>query len=117
MTSCPSIWEISTVKNHKPISEKKLLANRQNALKSTGPTTEAGKAVASRNATTHGMTAKALPLPPDEQQCYEERTAAFTRAARPADEIEEWLVAAAANASLRVDRCRRCEQAELADRR
>ena len=38
-------------------SEKQFAANRANALKSTGPVTEAGKRKASRNAVTHGLTA------------------------------------------------------------
>lgn len=36
-------------------SERKALANRRNALKSTGPRTAAGKARSSRNATKHGF--------------------------------------------------------------
>ena len=39
------------------ISEKQLAANRQNAQKSTGPKTPEGKAIASQNSTTHGLTA------------------------------------------------------------
>lgn len=37
-------------------------ANRLNAQKSTGPKTQAGKAVSSRNALTHGLSAKAIIL-------------------------------------------------------
>jgi len=37
------------------ISERKLAANRANALVSTGPRTAAGKAVSSRNALKHGL--------------------------------------------------------------
>lgn len=39
-------------------SEKKILANRQNALKSTGPTTAAGKAIVAKNAVKHGLCAR-----------------------------------------------------------
>jgi hypothetical protein len=38
-------------------SERRIAANRRNALKSTGPRTEAGKAVAARNAVRHGLSA------------------------------------------------------------
>ncbi len=41
-------------------SDKQILANRENALVSTGPKTEAGKAMASRNATKHGIFAREL---------------------------------------------------------
>ncbi len=39
----------------KPISEKRLAANRENAKKSTGPRTEEGKARSSKNAVKHGF--------------------------------------------------------------
>src|SRR5580658_6985610 len=43
----------------KNMTEKKLEANRKNALKSTGPKTAFGKAVSSRNAVKHGVLAEA----------------------------------------------------------
>ena len=39
----------------RPVSEAQLNANRQNAQKSTGPTSEAGKATVSQNRRTHGL--------------------------------------------------------------
>lgn len=47
------------------ISERKLLANRANAKKSTGPRTERGKACSSRNAVTHGLFCKKGLFAPD----------------------------------------------------
>ncbi len=47
----------------RPISERKLLANRANAKRSTGPRTEAGKAAARRNALKHGIRSRSLDLP------------------------------------------------------
>ena len=47
----------STLEQNK-LSEKKLLANRQNAKKSTGPRSLQGKRASSFNATKHGMLAK-----------------------------------------------------------
>jgi hypothetical protein len=43
--------------NVKPISEKRLAANRANALKSTGPRTPEGRARSAQNARKHGFTA------------------------------------------------------------
>ena len=40
------------------ISEKQLLANQQNALKSTGPKTNEGRAISARNSLKHGLLAK-----------------------------------------------------------
>ncbi len=44
----------------KPISEKRLAANRENAKKSTGPRTDEGKARSSRNAVKHGFRASSF---------------------------------------------------------
>lgn len=47
------------------ISERRLAANRANALKSTGPRTPAGKQRVSQNACTIASTPKSTPLPPN----------------------------------------------------
>ncbi len=39
----------------RPVSERKIQANRNNALRSTGPKTERGKRIVSRNAIKHGF--------------------------------------------------------------
>ncbi|SYZ74483.1 hypothetical protein TRIP_C90111 [Candidatus Zixiibacteriota bacterium] len=41
-----------------PVSQKQLIANRLNALKSTGPRTPLGKLRSSRNALKHGLYSK-----------------------------------------------------------
>ncbi len=46
----------------RPISERKLQANRANAKRSTGPRTEAGKAASCRNALKHGILSRAVDL-------------------------------------------------------
>ena len=57
-------------------------ANRRNALKSTGPKTPEGKAIASRNAITHGLSAR-MPVIPGENEA---EFAAYTE--RWLDELE-----------------------------
>jgi hypothetical protein len=42
----------------RPISERKILANRKNSLRSTGPRTPRGKSTASRNSIKHGLLAR-----------------------------------------------------------
>ncbi len=48
------------------ISAAKIEANRRNALKSTGPTTDAGKQASSRNAIKHGLFSATLVLPEED---------------------------------------------------
>jgi hypothetical protein len=43
-------------------SDRQISANRANALKSTGPRTDTGKANSAQNALTHGLTAQAALL-------------------------------------------------------
>ena len=45
------------------VSEKQLMANRQNALQSTGPRSAIGKGVSSQNAIRHGLRAEKTVLP------------------------------------------------------
>ena len=54
------------------ISEKKLLANRMNAKKSTGPKTENGKNKASMNALKHGLNARKFMLKDENVEEFEE---------------------------------------------
>ena len=49
-----------------PVSQRKLLANRRNALRSTGPRTPSGKAVAARNAITHGLLSRRVVMPTED---------------------------------------------------
>jgi hypothetical protein len=51
------------LKMKRPISERRLQANRANAKRSTGPKTEAGKAASRRNALKHGILSRSIDLP------------------------------------------------------
>ena len=52
-------------------SEAKILANRRNAKKSTGPRTSEGKAAASKNSLKHGLTARNDIINPENQADFD----------------------------------------------
>lgn len=70
----------------------RLAANRRNAKKSTGPTSAEGKAVASRNALRHGLTARKLLCDGEHTADFAGFAASLRDAFAPADEVEEQLV-------------------------
>jgi hypothetical protein len=51
-------------------SIKQIEANRSNALNGKGPRTAEGKARSSRNALTHGLTAKEIVIPGEDVAAY-----------------------------------------------
>jgi hypothetical protein len=53
-------------------SEKQLSANRENALKSHGPVTEAGRSAVRLNALKHGLRARQLVLPGESQEEFDQ---------------------------------------------
>jgi hypothetical protein len=66
------------------VSQRKRLANRSNARKSTGPHTARGKAIVSRNAVTHGLTTRFGPVLEGENEVdYIEFADAMRRDLRP----------------------------------
>ncbi len=99
------------------IVSKRIEANRRNAKKSKGPTTEAGKAKVRLNAMKHGMTAK-LPvaLPGEDPEVFKARFAAFKGDLKPQSFVEEHLAERAAFISLQIERCDRAIDAMLSDR-
>lgn len=54
------------------ISDKQLEANRRNALKSTGPKTEEGKSISSKNALTHGLRAQQIVIEGESQEEFDD---------------------------------------------
>ena len=97
-------------------SPKKADANRKNALKSTGPRTNRGKAIARFNAVKHGLTAKHLSFNPGhndaEQLFFEIISNQLTAELRPLGVVEEMLVQRIAWCQLRLRRVVVCEEAE-----
>jgi hypothetical protein len=77
----------------------------------TGPRTESGKQVSSRNALRHGLTAKTLVLTTEDKSAFDELRAALHAAHAPVNDLEHAAVEALAEAQWRLNRCRRHETA------
>lgn len=73
-------------------TEKQWHANRLNALRSTGPKTEEGKASSSLNALRHGLTATKIALPGEDETQYEALRAGLLAEYVPTSLAEEILV-------------------------
>lgn len=73
-------------------SIKQLRANRANAVDSTGPVTKAGKAIASRNSTRHGLLSSRLLLDGEDADAFEDLLTELGRSLRPSGAAECALV-------------------------
>src|ERR1700694_431290 len=69
-------------------SEQRLAANRANALKSTGPKTKNGKAVACLNATQHGLFSARLLLDDEEPAEFQRLLADLDSTLNPVGAVE-----------------------------
>jgi hypothetical protein len=95
------------------LSNARLKANQQNALRGKGPTSDAGRAASSRNALTHGLTAQLATLAaadPDTAQ----RVADWKGFYAPVGPEETWLVEQMALAAAQMDRCHVAGEAQRA---
>ena len=70
-------------------TQRQILANRQNADKSTGPKTPEGKLISSRNATRHGFYASAVLLPEEDRAEYVRLTRGVVGFYSPQSVLEE----------------------------
>jgi len=99
-----------------PISARKVIANRSNALRSTGPTSKAGKSRVRWNAVTHGLQVKALFLvviDGEERAAFFRFLKAFRRDLKPVGMLEEMHVEGAAVCYWLIQRSLRCEGGEI----
>jgi hypothetical protein len=87
-----------------PISAARLVANRANALHSTGPRTDSGKAAASLNAVKTGLTGRTVLLSTDDAAEYERHLAAFQDEYQPIGLCECELVQSVADTFWRLAR-------------
>ena len=107
-------------------SQKRIEANRRNAMRSTGPRTESGKARSkanaarstgprtaegkirsSLNALTHGLTARTPVLPGEDAAALQDRMDAWMADIQPRNPAEEALVRQAVQLSWRLERADR----------
>ncbi len=86
------------------VTEAKILANRRNAQKSTGPRTLKGKAIVSQNAAKHGLTAANNIISAENQADFELYRAQFLAELNPDSPMESMLAERIVNLSWRLKR-------------
>jgi len=96
------------------ISDAKLAANRENAQKSHGPATEAGKAAVRLNAYKTGLTGVTVVLPGSDFAFYAEHVKSYQKQFEPVGTEESALVQSIADIRWRLNRIPGLEQAILA---
>ena len=89
--------------------EKQIQANRLNAMKSTGPRTEAGKKVSRLNALRHGFRSSMPLLPGEDPEQLENLRESLHEACKPTDALQEILVAQMVDSEWKRQRLNRCE--------
>src|ERR687890_2032351 len=90
-------------------SKKQIQANRRNALKSTGPKTPDGKALARLNATKHGLLSQEILLPGEDEDALKELAERLWAELQPVGEMESLLVERIIDATWRLRRLSRVE--------
>src|SRR4051794_11013187 len=98
------------------VSQRKIDANRRNAKRSTGPRTEEGKDHVRLNALKHGLTARTVVLPHEDEVAYQQRREAWTKDLNPGGDVAAYLVERAVRISWQLDRADFHERARLARR-
>jgi len=98
------------------VSQRKLAANRANALVSTGPRTAAGKAVSSRNARRHGLLSSQVVLESEDPQELASLRKDLVAHLSPVGSLEELLVDRIVTGFWRLRRANRVERALMEDR-
>jgi hypothetical protein len=99
--------------NPTPDPVSRYLANRANALLSTGPRTAAGKQRSSLNALRHGLTATSAVLPSEDQAAFDAHRRGFFDEYQPATPTETQLTQELADTAWRLDRIPSLEAALL----
>ncbi len=90
-------------------TRKQIAANRQNAKKSTGPRTTAGKQTVRVNALRHGLTGRTVVLPSDDLDLYKTHVKSLTASLKPEGPEEIQLAALIADDYWRLQRVKSIE--------
>ncbi len=90
-------------------SEKQARANRQNALKSTGPRTPEGKAAVRHNAVRHGLLAEEVLIAGEDEAAFADLGERLRDELQPVGELESTLVDRIIGTSWRLRRIGRVE--------
>jgi hypothetical protein len=86
------------------VSDLQLIANRENAKRSTGPRTPEGKKRSSLNALRHGLTGQVVVMPGEDLKAYLEFTERYVKDLHPVTEPEKQLAHDIANSQWRLNR-------------
>ena len=104
----------------RPASETRIQANRQNALRSTGPKTARGKRTVSRNAIKHGVLARAVVITAgdgvENKKEFYELLRGLKKCYEPVGDLEENIVQIIATCLWRKARVLRAENGEIRKR-
>ncbi len=90
-------------------SPAQILANRENATHSTGPTTPTGKSRTRLNGLRHGLTGQTALLPEEDRDAYDQHHAAFLAELNPEGLLEIQLAHGIADDYWRLDRIKAIE--------
>jgi len=90
-------------------SKRKLDSARANGAKSHGPVTPEGRKISSMNALKHGLNARTVVLPNEDEDEYNFLLESYVQRLQPADLVEMDLVVEMANARWRQRRCNKTE--------
>ena len=92
-----------------PASAKQIEANRENAQKSTGPTSPEGKIRSSLNATRHALTGQTALMPEEDRQAFNKFTTEIRNAYNPIGPLEIQIAQSIAEDEWRLNRARAVE--------
>jgi hypothetical protein len=113
-------WSPASLSRKRPASERKIQANRRNALRSTGPKTERGKRTVARNAIKHGFLAREAVITDgngtESLAEFYERVRQLWECYEPVGVVEESLVETIAACWWRKARALRAENGEIRKR-